>query len=552
MIIGSIVIGMIAQTDRFLTPLAKAEKALGKFGKSIGNYLAGPVGRIEVLVGNMGEAVAQAFDKIDKAGDMADRIGTTTASLQELTYVAKLTGTETEGLGDSLMKMNRNLVDAARGAGPAGDALKLLGLDANKLVEMDPADAFREIAKGIQSIQNPAEQTAAAVAIFGKTGGGLLNTLRASPELMDKLTKEFRDMGGAVTENQRQTVGTMMDAFDKLGAAAGGVANKVAVRLAPAITTAAEKVQEMLTAAAKDGGPLSHVIDTIQDVITDIIIDMHELTPLFRVAFRFAIGAMDAFMWSLKKLSKAAKIAADLIDMIQGNDDLVPIRPAGGFNVVAEAKKAGLIRDNAAKDRAEERKKKLAGPTDEEKKARESADKMIKDLQVDVSMFGQSSDAIDLYKMKLAGATDQQIEQTRALKEQMKALKQAQAFTKAYADTAHSIWEEVQTPMEKYSKKLEDIHASLEGGAIDAATAGRAVAKARGEVMGPTKFAGALDAGSTEARSAILQAITGRGSKEDEIGKNTQSTAATLLRIESLQKQAAQATAKPDTELAMF
>ena len=82
-IIGSIVVGMVAQTDRFLAPLAKAQKALGSFGKDFSKFMTGPVGRMESLLGKAGEGVKGAFEGIDKTGDVADRIGTTTAALGE-------------------------------------------------------------------------------------------------------------------------------------------------------------------------------------------------------------------------------------------------------------------------------------------------------------------------------------------------------------------------------------------------------------------------------------------------------------------------------------
>ena len=120
-----------------------------------------------------------------------------------------------------------------------------------------------------------------------------------------------------------------------------------------------------------------------------------------------------------------------------------------------------------------------------------------------------------------------------------------------WAARAKSIYDEVETPLDKYQAKLADIHSALKGGAISAEVAGKAAGKARGDFEGPTRFAGALDAGSAEGRSAILQAISGRGSKEDVIAKNTGDMAGTLKRIEDLQRQAASMEPK-EPELAMY
>jgi hypothetical protein len=99
---------------------------------------------------------------------------------------------------------------------------------------------------------------------------------------------------------------------------------------------------------------------------------------------------------------------------------------------------------------------------------------------------------------------------------------------------------------------LADIAETLGKGQITRFTAIRAANKAAEELKGkePVKFAGALEAGSAEARSAILAAISGRGSKEDAIAKNTGDTAAILRRIAQLQDRANQAITTE--EMAMY
>jgi gas vesicle protein len=164
--------------------------------------------------------------------------------------------------------------------------------------------------------------------------------------------------------------------------------------------------------------------------------------------------------------------------------------------------------------------------------------------------FRKAADtAIAKSKEMAAAAASANKKTTQVVKASNKALDDE---LKKIAERGKAITQEVKTPMEQFRDKLADIAETLGKGQITRMTAIRATNKAAEELKDkePVKFAGALDVGSTEARSAILAAISGRGSKEDAIAKNTGDTAAILRRIEQLQDRANVAITKE--EMAMF
>ena len=222
-IIGSIVIGMVAQTDRFLKPLVKAQKALQDFGSGFGRFMAGPVGRLESVLGAVGRTIKDTFEGIDKTGDAADRIGITTAALQELRYAAKLTGSETESLNAAMLKFSANLGDAVNSdITPASKALKGMGLDPKKLVGMGLDQAFIAVADGMNMVGTDAEKNAVLMDLFGKGGIQVANTMKAGGAEIKRLAAEYRGFGGAVSETSRQQIAVLNDSIDRAGRGNGG------------------------------------------------------------------------------------------------------------------------------------------------------------------------------------------------------------------------------------------------------------------------------------------------------------------------------------------
>jgi hypothetical protein len=172
---------------------------------------------------------------------MATRIGTSAGMLGKLRYAAAGTGTETEALDSGMMKLQRTLGVAATKGGPAAQSLKTMGLDAKALAAMDPGNAMLEIAKGFAKIQNPAQQAATAVQLFGRGGMEMLNMLRAGPEKIAAMMKEAGGLRMSITPEQREMIDQSHHAMERLTFATKAFGSVLAVNVAPAITSVINK-----------------------------------------------------------------------------------------------------------------------------------------------------------------------------------------------------------------------------------------------------------------------------------------------------------------------
>jgi hypothetical protein len=518
-LVGSIVVGMIAQTDKFLAPFAKVQKALAGFGANVGSFLAGPVGRIEAVLGQAGKAIGDTFAGIDKTGDAADRIGTTTAALTQLRYAAKLTGSETESLDAALLKFSANLGDAvANSMTPAAVALKEMKLDPKQLASVDITEAFAQVSDALKEVGSDAQRNAKLMDLFGKGGVQIANTMKAGGAEIRRLSAEVQGYGGVVSETARQQVAVLMDSIDRAGAALAGLGTQVAVGISPYIDAAITSLSTM----ASDGVTTAEKVSEAMGVVVRRIGDIAD----------FAQGTRNVF---LTMELVASKVFVAIMDgaatLARGLDQL--LKATTGYTTGV-----GQALSNMA--------------VEFKKTSTEFQDSIWKTMGDDAwgDKFRKAADtAIAKSREMAAEAAKANKKTTQSVKA---STKEMDDVMKKAAEKGKAITKDVETPMEQFRDKLADIREALSKGQITRATAIRATNKASEELKGkePVKFAGALEAGTAEARSAILAAITGRGSKEDAIAKNTGDAAAILGRIEKLQNEANKSITKE--EMAMY
>lgn len=240
-LIGSIDIGMRVNLSGFRKGVGQAVGGLHQFGTSvskIGGLAAGLIGAVSLS--GLALWAKDALMAADKTYDMAQQIGTTTEGLTSLRYAAKLTGSEVDTLDGAMQKMVRILGDEVSKAGPASATLEKLGLSAKKLALLDPSQAFLKIATAISGVKNPALQASYAVDLFGKTGVNLLNTLRAGPEELAKLTTEASRFGLSLSAIDTAKIGAANDSIDRATYAFKGLGNTLSVAVAPAVMSVLE------------------------------------------------------------------------------------------------------------------------------------------------------------------------------------------------------------------------------------------------------------------------------------------------------------------------
>ena len=198
--IGGIYASLSLRDKGFKSGLKSAGASLKKFGMMAGAAAAAGVaaGAAALTAGTL-----RTLDHADALGDLAAQTGVAVGDMMKLQQAYKEGGRAAEMTGKDIGKMQKSIVGAASGG---EDPFAALGLSAEKLLRMDPAQQFSEIGAAIMRMSNPAERTAKAMEIFGKGGMGLTTVFEGIPAAtialgrMPEVAQEFASRMGEAND----------------------------------------------------------------------------------------------------------------------------------------------------------------------------------------------------------------------------------------------------------------------------------------------------------------------------------------------------------------
>jgi hypothetical protein len=181
-----------------------------------------------------------ALNAIDNTRQLAASLGVSYQELRTLQVAADLSGASSEELAKAFTRAQITISKAAGGSKEATTALSALGLSVKDLATQTSTQQFQTIATAINSIENPAQRAAAAVAIFGKAGAQLLPTFRELPENLktaQTFLGGFRDGVAGINPDKIDAIG---DSFGLAGQAMQELAGRILTQLQPALTQGTE------------------------------------------------------------------------------------------------------------------------------------------------------------------------------------------------------------------------------------------------------------------------------------------------------------------------
>ena len=198
---GSIVIDLLMKTGSFETDTQRAEKALNKLkreasnaGSVMGDAFKGLAAGIAaaLTVDALVTFTKNTIDAMDALNDLADATGASIENISALEDVAARTGTSIDAVGTALVKFNSVLGDAEPGSKYA-EILKGIGLNAEALKRMDPAEALHETALALAAFADDGNKARIIQELFGKSVKDVapfLKDLAEKTELVGTTTAE--------------------------------------------------------------------------------------------------------------------------------------------------------------------------------------------------------------------------------------------------------------------------------------------------------------------------------------------------------------------------
>lgn len=270
--------------------------------------LAG-VGSLAALKTN----VEAAIGSMAGLKDASERTGAAVEKLSGLKGVAKIGGHDFELIEGSIIKLNKALHATDDESKGAGKALAAIGLNIAELRDQDPADAMMEIAKAFQNVEEGSGKSAAAVAIFGRTGAQMLpylNDLAEKGDLVGKVTREQAEMADQYEKNMA-----------KLSVSLGNVSKTLAAELLPTMTRFSEELLEGIKHAggfwsALAAGATINPFKGTADNLKSVRADLEEMERVAREE-----GYMDEARFNRKKAQYEMLKAAQRREALAGSPD---------------------------------------------------------------------------------------------------------------------------------------------------------------------------------------------------------------------------------------
>jgi hypothetical protein len=227
-------VGFSAKDEGFSSSLKKfnsdlegvgksAQKASAAVGASFGSMikagagLATGVGGVMAVFKGITGTIGAFSDALDMGGRLADtasRTGLLAGEVLLLERAFSNTGLSADDVAGTINKMQKALVGVNEEGEPTNKTFAQLGLSMSYLKTLSPDQQFKQIAQAISDIPDPAERAAAAMGIFGKSGGAMLPL--------------FRDFSATMSDAKGQ-LGSMVDVMNKNASTFDAVGDKINV-----------------------------------------------------------------------------------------------------------------------------------------------------------------------------------------------------------------------------------------------------------------------------------------------------------------------------------
>lgn len=237
-------IELILESKSFTTQMQKVNDAfaktnsdLQKFGKSmqkVGASFAAVGGAITAALGVAVKSLANAADVAD---DTAKRTGLTVEAVQELGYVAKMTGSNLATVEVALRTMQKGLTDSGTESAAFTSALETLGLSLAELRAMNPQAQFDALSQAIAGVTDPSQRAGLAMTVFGRAGTALLPMLAEGADGIAKLKDEAHKYGYVMSQEVAEAGSNFNDNLDRLKGSLGGLAQQVVAGLLPTLNS---------------------------------------------------------------------------------------------------------------------------------------------------------------------------------------------------------------------------------------------------------------------------------------------------------------------------
>lgn len=247
--------------------------------------------------------VAGAASAVASVDDLAKRTGVSAQTLQAYQFAAEQSGVGIETFGKSIQRLLINLGEAQTGNVSAVKSFAALGISVQELVGLTPEQTFERVAAAIGQLPTPAQQAAAAVGLFGKSGAELVPVFQEGAGFLAEMRAEAERLGVVLNRDQVRGLATLDDTIAKVAASFKGLQARVVAELAPSLIRAGESALQFIASI-----DVREVAAQARQAIADLADAFEVLGPVVEYVAQNPLKTIVGYITFIKSADAAAAI----------------------------------------------------------------------------------------------------------------------------------------------------------------------------------------------------------------------------------------------------
>jgi len=295
------------------------------------------ISAIQSVAGSFTSFVAGAASAVASVDDLSKRTGVSVQTLQAYQFAAEQSGVSVETFGKGIQKLGINLGEAQTGNKSAIKSFADLGLSVEELTRLSPEQAFEKVAAAISQLPNPAQQAAAAVGLFGKSGAELVPVFQEGAGFLAQMRAEAERLQLVLSKEQVQGLATLDDSISKVSASFKSLQARIVAELAPSLVRASEAAAQFFADIS-----VEDLVLRAEAAVTQLADAFAALSPVLEFVVKNPLKSFVGYITFVK----SANVAKEVLDLALAFKTAAI--SAGGFAAASTAAAAAMVALKAA------------------------------------------------------------------------------------------------------------------------------------------------------------------------------------------------------------
>lgn len=186
---GTIDVDIRANSAQFVRSMQAVQKSTQRVSRQLTTFARSATAAFAAFGGaSAARNVARTADELQ---NFANRIGESASELQAWQLIAERFNVQNNQLNTGLQRFQRRAAEAAVGTGEAQEALRELGIDAQRITRIGLDDQILTLASAFEQVSSDADRTRLAFKLFDSEGVAFLQFLNQGQQGLIALRKEL-------------------------------------------------------------------------------------------------------------------------------------------------------------------------------------------------------------------------------------------------------------------------------------------------------------------------------------------------------------------------